>query len=191
MADGRSSTLGGAGGLSTTTACASNALAIAAGDQDDVHWDTLVHLGGLIWPAVLAAGEAVDATAHAVYRFRRPWLRGWHAPSRALGPSARRRWHATPVVGVPAAAVSAASVSGSDESGLREALGHAVSFYRRFRPVRRRTQRDDARSSRLRRHQRPPRRSDGDERPAGDASRAGRRARGCSARMVSRLSTCC
>ena len=105
-----------------------NALAIAAGDQDDVHWETLVHLGGVIWPAVLAAGEAVDATAHAVYRAAALGYEVGTRLARALGPSARRRWHATPVVGVPAAAVSAASVSGSDESGLREALGHALCF---------------------------------------------------------------
>lgn len=123
---GPSGTLGGDGRFGAPSACALNALAIAAGDQDDVHWETLVHLGGVVWPAVLAAGEAVDATAHAAYRAAALGHEVGTRLARALGPSARRRWHATSVVGVPAAAVGAASVRGGDVHCLAQALGHAL-----------------------------------------------------------------
>ncbi len=125
---GHSSTLGGGGGLSAETACALNALAIASGDQDDVHWETLVHLGGVIWPAVLAAGEAVDAKADAAYRAAAVGHEVGTRLAGALGTSARRRWHATAVVGGPAAAVGAASVRGDGEDQVTEALSHALCF---------------------------------------------------------------
>ena len=125
---GQSSTLGGGGGLSAETACALNALAIASGDQDDVHWETLVHLGGVIWPAVLAAGEAVDANADAAYRAAALGHEVGTRLAGALGTAVRRRWHATAVVGGPVAAVGAASVRGDDEDHLTEALSHALCF---------------------------------------------------------------
>jgi len=125
---GQSSTLGGGGGFGAEVACALNALAIACGDHDDVHWETLVHLGGVVWPAVLAAGEAVDATVNAAYRAAALGHEVGTRLAGALGTSARRRWHATALVGGPAAAVGAASVRGGDRNQLTEALSHALCF---------------------------------------------------------------
>jgi 2-methylcitrate dehydratase PrpD len=87
-------------------------------DRDDLHWPSLTHPGGVVWPVLLAlAAEAPPAVA----------ATGYEVIARlggALGPSHRRYWHASATAGAIGAAAAAALARGVDAV---DAAGHAIS----------------------------------------------------------------
>lgn len=103
------------------------AAAAHALDRDDIHWPSLTHPGGVVWPVILAlvdesgAGDAeVELAAYA----------GYEAMTRlalAFGSEHRRYWHATATAGTVGAAVAAAVLLGLDELGTTRAAEHAAS----------------------------------------------------------------
>ncbi len=114
----------GQDGRTAAEQASAEAAAAHALDRDDIHWPSLTHPGGIVWPvvralererpeqAVLAAAAGYEATARL---------------ARALGPEHRRYWHATATAGTVGAAVAAAVLLGLDEAGTADAAGHAAS----------------------------------------------------------------
>jgi 2-methylcitrate dehydratase PrpD len=101
-------------------------LAVAAHlrDQDDLHYGTVSHPGGIVWSAVAACAIERDvsfseaATAAAF---------GYELMVRladAAGPEHRERWHVTATAGTVGAAGAAARLIGCDEA---DAVAHACS----------------------------------------------------------------
>ncbi len=96
-------------------------------DQDDLHFGSGAHPGGVIWSAVVACALERDATvgeATAAAAF------GYELTVRlaqALGPEHRQRWHVTTTAGTIGAAGAAARVLGADEATIGDAAAHAVS----------------------------------------------------------------
>jgi 2-methylcitrate dehydratase PrpD len=101
------------------------ALEAHALDRDDLHPATLTHPGGIVWPAVLAAGRGASgrqAVAAAALGYEVV-----AAVASLLGRDARRHWHVAALAGAPGAAAAAASVSGAGVDVVTAAVGHALS----------------------------------------------------------------
>jgi 2-methylcitrate dehydratase PrpD len=114
----------GVAGLAAAGTAARDAAAAHVLDRDDLHWPSLTHPGGVVWPAVLAAGAADDE------RRLLAAAAGYEATARlalALGPSHRRYWHATATAGTVGSAVGAAVALGLEAEGVAAAAGHAIS----------------------------------------------------------------
>jgi 2-methylcitrate dehydratase PrpD len=103
------------------------AVAAHADDRDDIHWKSLTHPGGVIWPATLAAAAAAGADGNAVARAAALGYEVVTRLARALGPGHRRYWHSTTSCGSAGAAASAAFLLGSDREQIVDAIGHATS----------------------------------------------------------------
>lgn len=106
---------------------ASDAAAAHALDRDDLHWASLTHPGGVVWPVVLALGEEAGAGGREALRAAAV---GYEATARlaaALGTEHRRFWHATATAGTVGAAVAGALVLDLGLDGVAAAAGHAVS----------------------------------------------------------------
>ncbi len=94
-------------------------------DRDDLHPTTLTHPGGIVWPAVVAAGPGIagrDAVAAAALGYEIV-----AAVATLLGRDARRYWHVAALAGAPGAAAAAASASGAGVDEIVAAVGHALS----------------------------------------------------------------
>ncbi|MFN2629887.1 MAG: MmgE/PrpD family protein [Gaiellaceae bacterium] len=118
---------GGRGALDAAWADPAGRLALEAHalDRDDLHAATLTHPGGIVWPAVLAAGRAASgrqAVAAAALGYEVVT-----AVATLLGRDARRHWHVAALAGAPGAAAAAASVSGAGADVVTAAAGHALS----------------------------------------------------------------
>lgn len=103
------------------------AAAAHALDRDDLHWPSLSHPGGVIWPVILALRDEAEAGDEEVAFAAGA---GYEATTRlalALGPEHRRYWHATATAGTIGAAVAAAVLLGLDERGTTQAAAHAAS----------------------------------------------------------------
>ena len=114
--------------LAAAPAAMCNGTAIHGFELDDVIAPALVHPGTVIVPAVVAAGEAVDASGADLLR---GMIIGYEAMSRlslalGTGPS-ERGFHKTSVVGPVAAAIAAGVVMGLTADQLICAAGLACS----------------------------------------------------------------
>jgi 2-methylcitrate dehydratase PrpD len=93
-------------------------------DQDDLHFDSLSHPGGIVWTTVAACalerdvrfGEAVAAAAFGYELMVRL--------AEAAGAAHRQRWHVTTTAGVVGAAGAAARIFGTDPA---DAVAHGTS----------------------------------------------------------------
>jgi 2-methylcitrate dehydratase PrpD len=105
-------------------------LAVAAhrGDRDDVHYGTLSHPGGIVWPVVVALGGELDVDGATALRGAVTGYEVIVRLARALGPEHRSHWHVTSTAGTVAASAAAAALLGLDRSGLRTAMAHAASI---------------------------------------------------------------
>jgi hypothetical protein len=112
----------------TTGMAAALAARAHARDQDDVHWDTAVHPGSVVWPVVLAVGLEVGATGVEVTASARAGYQAMTGLAAVLGPAHGRSWHATATCGVMAAAVSAGVLLGLDDDERRWACAHALAM---------------------------------------------------------------
>jgi 2-methylcitrate dehydratase PrpD len=104
-------------------------LAVAAHlrDQDDLHFGSLTHPGGVVWSAVAASALERDATvaeAVAAAAF------GYELTVRvaeAAGPEHRQRWQATATAGTVGAAGAAARLLGGGDEAAADAVAHGAS----------------------------------------------------------------
>jgi 2-methylcitrate dehydratase PrpD len=103
------------------------ALAAHLRDQDDLHYGSLTHPGGVVWSAVatcalereVTVGDAIAAAAF-----------GYELTVRvaeAAGPEHRQRWHVTTTAGTVGAAGAAARLLGADDASTSDAVAHAAS----------------------------------------------------------------
>lgn len=125
-AAGRAHVMGRSQTLSGGDAAAANAASAHALDRDDLHWSSLTHPGGVIWPAVLGLGEELEASGAAAVRAA---AIGYDVTARlatALGAGHRQFWHATTTAGAVGAAAAAALVGGGDIAVAAAAAGHAA-----------------------------------------------------------------
>lgn len=103
------------------------AVAAHARDQDDLHFGTVTHPGGVVWSAVAACAleedlPVADAIGAAAF--------GYELIVRlaeAAGPEHRQRWHATATSGTVGAAGAASRLVGCDWDGVVNAVAHAIS----------------------------------------------------------------
>jgi 2-methylcitrate dehydratase PrpD len=104
-------------------------LAVAAhrGDRDDVHYATLSHPGGIVWPVVIALGRQSNSDGENALRAAVTGYEVIVRLARALGPAHRSLWHVTSTAGTVAAAATAGVLFGLDRAGLRAAMSHAAS----------------------------------------------------------------
>jgi 2-methylcitrate dehydratase PrpD len=99
-------------------------------DFDDVDDAIIGHPSAVLVPAVLAAGEQVDADGYAVLDAYWAGLTAGRAVAGALGVSAHYAagWHSTATVGAVGAAAAAARLLGLEPAAVRHALGIAGSL---------------------------------------------------------------
>lgn len=108
-------------------AAAANAVRASALDRDDLHWPSVTHPGGVVWPVVLAVGERVSAPGHTAVLAAAVGYEVTTRLAAALGPVHRRLWHATATAGTVGGAVAGALVAGGDDAAAVRAAGHATS----------------------------------------------------------------
>lgn len=106
---------------------AANAAAAHALDRDDLHWPSLSHPGGVVWPVTLALGEEADAQGTAAVRAAAIGYEVTARLARALGAPHRAFWHATTTAGMIGGAVAGALVAGGDVATAVTAACHAAS----------------------------------------------------------------
>ncbi len=103
------------------------ALAAHLRDQDDLHFGSLTHPGGVVWSAVAACtleqdvtvGDAMAAAAFGYELMVRV--------AQAAGPEHRQRWHVTTTAGTVGAAGAATRLLGGDDQAAADAVAHAAS----------------------------------------------------------------
>jgi 2-methylcitrate dehydratase PrpD len=105
-------------------------LAVAAHihDRDDIHWESLTHPGGVIWPAALVIARDTGASGEALVRAVALGHEVMTRLSRVLGPSHRQYWHSTTTCGAAGVAAAAASLMTGDVRSIADAVGHATSI---------------------------------------------------------------
>lgn len=96
-------------------------------DLDDIHWDSLTHPGGLVWPAVLVAAAEVRADGPSIVLAAATGYEVMTRLATVLSGAHRTYWHTTTSCG-PAAAAAAAAVLLGDPKLAVGALGHATSI---------------------------------------------------------------
>ncbi|OUM90391.1 MAG: hypothetical protein BAA01_16245 [Bacillus thermozeamaize] len=115
--------------LSALNAAFVNGTSAHAFDFDDGHTQGSIHLGGCVFPAVLAAAEHHGASIRAIITAS---VIGYEVMARiaaAIHPHAwQRGFHNTPVTGVFGAAAAVGSLMNHDEEQMLHALGLAGSF---------------------------------------------------------------
>lgn len=116
-----------AGGSDTSAFFAAmiNAAASHVVEQDDLHNASVLHPACVVFPAVIAAAEDIDATGRDVIVAA---VAGYEAGIRvgeALGRSHYVHFHTTGTAGTIAAAAGVARLLGLDKSQVRHALGTA------------------------------------------------------------------
>lgn len=113
--------------LAASDAAAASAASAHALDRDDLHWPSVAHIGGVIWPVVLALGTETGAAGAAAIRAAAV---GYEVTARlalALGAAHRRTWHVTTTAGTVGAATAGVLVAGGDVGAAVAAAGHAAS----------------------------------------------------------------
>jgi 2-methylcitrate dehydratase PrpD len=95
-------------------------------DRDDIHWDSLTHPGGVVWPAVLAVAADVRADGRSIVLAAATGYEVMTRLAAVLTGTHRRYWHTTTSCGAAAAAAAAAVLLGDAETTV-DALGHATS----------------------------------------------------------------
>ncbi len=121
-----------AGRQSTTKALARGSageLALSAHvlDRDDIHWPSLTHPGGVVWPVVLTAGLEANASVEQLVSAA---ALGYEVVVRlalAYGAGHRRFWQPTASAGVAGAAAAAAELLDPTGCSTLHAVGHALS----------------------------------------------------------------
>lgn len=141
VAKHRATTLGGGSGRATGTvtifglrqrttaedAAGINAILVCSDDQDDVHWPTMIHIGSIVWPTVLAAAEDRGAPIGVAFHAAAVAYEVAVRIARCLDAEQRRTWHGTAAVGAVAAATGAALALELDTADVVTAMGHALS----------------------------------------------------------------
>ena len=127
---GNCSLMGAPERVSIQAAAFANGSAGHAFEIDDVHDETISHPGAVIYPAALAVGQAVNASAEALLA---AIAAGYEAIGRiglASGPWAHMSagFHPTSTFGVFGAAAAAAQLLGLDAVRINHALGLAASM---------------------------------------------------------------
>lgn len=101
------------------------ALAAHRLDRDDLHWETLTHPGGVVWPVVLALGASNRLPLNHVLTAAELGYEVTISVARLLAPI-QASWHATTICGsIGAAAAGGFLLAG--ESGAVDAFNHAAS----------------------------------------------------------------
>ena len=109
--------------ISPSGAAFSNGVAAHALDYDDVSYEGMVHATAVVWPAVLAAAEAVSATGQDVLTAFVAAVEAEYALGRAFTHDLFwRGWWTTGFLGALGAAVGASKVMGADADIMREAI---------------------------------------------------------------------
>jgi 2-methylcitrate dehydratase PrpD len=104
-----------------------NGVAAHVLDFDDVSYEGMVHASAVVWPAVMAAGELVDATGEEVLVAFVCALEAEYALGRAFTHDLFwRGWWTTGLLGSIGAAIGAAKVMGLDATQTREAISIAA-----------------------------------------------------------------
>jgi 2-methylcitrate dehydratase PrpD len=104
-----------------------NGVAAHVLDFDDVSYEGMVHASAVVWPAVMAAGELVDATGEEVLVAFVCAVEAEYAMGRALTHDLFwRGWWTTGLLGSIGAAIGAAKVMGLDATQTREAINIAA-----------------------------------------------------------------
>lgn len=105
-------------------------LAVAAhiNDRDDIHWPSVTHPGGVIWPAVLCFADRVRADPTAIARAASVGHEVMIRLGLTLGPEHRQYWHATASCGVAGVSAASAALLSSDPTVLANAIGHGTSI---------------------------------------------------------------
>jgi len=101
------------------------AVRASAGDADDVHWDSLVHPGAIIWPVVLEVGLSRRSSGPEISRAARVGYEAMVRLGVVLAPLAAQGHHLTALVGGVGAAAAASVLLDGEVS--TDALGHALS----------------------------------------------------------------
>lgn len=98
-------------------------------DFDDGHTHGSIHMGGVVFPAVIAVAEHVNSSTEDVIR---AGIVGYEIGARlaaALHPNVwQRGYHNTPVIGIFGAVAAVAILLDCDEEEMLDAFGHAGSF---------------------------------------------------------------
>lgn len=126
-AGGESSVLLSAGRADAATAATLNATAAHAYALDDVAWGC--HPSAMLWPALQAVGESVDASGQAL-------LRAWVVGYEVLGELASREpgslhgsgWHPSGLLGPIAVAAAVANLQRLDAATAAAAVANAASM---------------------------------------------------------------
>jgi 2-methylcitrate dehydratase PrpD len=103
------------------------AVAAHADDRDDIHWASVTHPGGVIWPTVLTTARDAHASGDAIAQAAALGHEVMTRLAQALGGGHRRYWHATTTCGTAGAAAAAAALVASDRQTIADAVGHATS----------------------------------------------------------------
>lgn len=112
--------------LAAADAAAANAASAHALDRDDLHWPSLSHPGGVVWPVILGLGEEAAAPGPEAVRAA---VIGYEVTARlaaVLGAGHRGYWHATTTAGTVGGAVAGALVAGGDIAAAVTAASHAA-----------------------------------------------------------------
>lgn len=106
---------------------ATNAMAAHTDDLDDLHWDSLTHPGSIIWPAVLAVGQAHVIPLASIVDSA---VLGYQVMARSsllLGSGHRRYFHASASCGGVAVAAAVASLLDASDDEIVTGMSHAAS----------------------------------------------------------------
>ena len=123
--DGPSEVIGAHRGSSPLCAAMANAAASHVAEQDDVHNGAVFHPATVIFPAALAAAQALGASGQALITAA---VAGYEVGIRVgefLGRSHYKVFHTTGTAGTLAAAAAVGHLLGLDEAGMRHAFGSA------------------------------------------------------------------
>ncbi|MGH9839803.1 MAG: MmgE/PrpD family protein, partial [Blastocatellia bacterium] len=129
------STIGFPHRLAATNAAFVNGTLAHSLDFDDTHLPSVLHPSASIIPAVLAAGQAIQAGSRRVIEaaavgYEMCIRSGMAGYDRTLGNSVffERGWHATSICGTLGAAAATAKLYGLDAAGIGHAIGIAASM---------------------------------------------------------------
>lgn len=104
------------------------ALAAHLRDQDDLHYSTVSHPGGVVWSAIAACALEQDVTVGDAIVAAALGYELTVRIAEAAGPEHRQRWHVTATAGTVGAAGAAAHLLGSDDQTTFDAVAHAASI---------------------------------------------------------------
>ena len=124
-AEGPCTVLGAASPKTPAGAALANGTAAHVLDFDDVSYEGMVHASAAVWPAVVAAAEASDASGERLLAAFVSGVEGLYALGRAMTDDLFwRGWWTTGLLGATGAAMGAAKAMGLDA----ETTGQAIRF---------------------------------------------------------------